>query len=328
MGGEPVEVFQRKLLWTRRNPSLPKIDILPDGKEIETRDGETILQAALRAEIPLAHICSGNARCSTCRVIILEGMPNTLPPNAAEKKIADLSTFDPSVRLACQTIATGNIKIRRLVMDDEDLELSSLFIQGVKPGATGIEKNVLILFLDIQGFTAFSEALLPYDVIHILNRFFNQMGEVINKYKGEINNYMGDGFMALFETQDPREGALRAIGAGLEMLARVRGLQSYLEKLYYKSFQIRIGLHYGHVVAGTVGASGSRKMTVIGDSVNFASRIEAANKKAGTRFLISEETFALVKDRVEVGKQVYLALPGKTGKYRLYEVKKMKPEAS
>ena len=307
---------------------MPKIHILPDGKEIETRDGETILQAALRAEIPLAHICSGNARCSTCRVIILEGMPNTLPPNAAEKKIADLSTFDPSVRLACQTIATGNIKIRRLVMDDEDLELSSLFIQGVKPGATGIEKNVLILFLDIQGFTAFSEALLPYDVIHILNRFFNQMGEVINKYKGEINNYMGDGFMALFEAQDPREGALRAIGAGLEMLARVRGLQSYLEKLYYKSFQIRIGLHYGHVVAGIVGASGSRKMTVIGDSVNFASRIEAANKKAGTRFLISEETFALVKDRVEVGKQVYLALPGKTGKHRLYEVKKMKPEAS
>ena len=102
----------------------------------------------------------------------------------------------------------------------------------------------------------------------------------------------------------------------------------YLEKLYHKSFQIRIGLHYGQVVAGTVGASGSRKMTIIGDSVNFASRIEAANKKGGTRFLISEETFGLVKDRVEVGKQVSLALPGKTGKYRLYEVKKIKPEAS
>jgi hypothetical protein len=94
-------------------------------------------------------------------VIILEGMTNTLPRNAAEKKIADLLTFNTSVRLACQTIATGNIKLRRLVMDDEDLELSSLFIQGVEPGATGIEKNVLILFLDIQGFTAFSEGLLP-----------------------------------------------------------------------------------------------------------------------------------------------------------------------
>jgi adenylate cyclase len=283
---------------------LPKIHILPDGKDIETRDGETILQAALRAEIPLAHICSGNARCSTCRVIILEGMSNILPSNAAEKKIADLSTFGPSVRLACQTIATGNIKLRRLVMDDEDLELSSLFIQGVEPGETGIEKNVLILFLDIQGFTAFSEGLLPYDVIHALNRFFNQMGEVINKYKGKINTYMGDGFMALFDAQDPKEGALRAIGAGLEMLAKVRGLQPYLEELYNKSLHIRIGLHYGHVVAGTVGAHGSRKMTVIGDSVNLASRIEAANKKAETRFLISEETYALVKDRVQVGKQV------------------------
>jgi adenylate cyclase len=307
---------------------MPKIQFLPDGKEIEAKDDETILQAALRAEIPLAHICGGNARCSTCRVVILEGMTNTQPRNDAEKKIADLLNFDPSVRLACQTIATGNIKLRRLVMDDEDLEMSSLFIQGVEPGDTGIEKNVLILFLDIQGFTAYSEALLPYDVIHVLNRFFNQMGEVIKKYEGEINTYMGDGFMALFEAKDPKEGALRAIRAGLEMLAKVSGLQPYLEELYNKIFHIRMGLHYGHVVAGTVGAHGSRKMTVIGDSVNFASRIEAANKKAGTRFLISEETYALVKDRVQVGKQVSLVIPGKTGKYRLYEVLKIKPEAS
>jgi adenylate cyclase len=306
---------------------MPKIQFLPDGKEIEAKDDETILQAALRAEIPLAHICGGNARCSTCRVVILEGMTNTQPRNDAEKKIADLLNFDPSVRLACQTIATGNIKLRRLVMDDEDLEMSSLFIQGVEPGDTGIEKNVLILFLDIQGFTAYSEALLPYDVIHVLNRFFNQMGEVIKKYEGEINTYMGDGFMALFEAKDPEEGALRAIRAGLEMLAKVSGLQPYLEELYNKIFHIRMGLHYGHVVAGTVGAHGSRKMTVIGDSVNFASRIEAANKKAGTRFLISEETYALVKDRVQVGKQVSLVIPGKTGKYRLYEVQKIKPKA-
>jgi adenylate cyclase len=307
---------------------MPKIQFLPDDKEIKAKDDETILQAALRAEIPLAHICGGNARCSTCRVVILEGMTNTLPRNAAEKKIADLLNFDPSVRLACQTMATGNIKLRRLVMDDEDLELSSLFIQGVEPGDTGIEKNVLILFLDIQGFTAFSEALLPYDVIHVLNRFFNQMGEVIKKYEGEINTYMGDGFMALFEAKDPKEGALRAIRAGLEMLAKVRGLQPYLEELYNKIFHIRMGLHYGHVVAGTVGAHGSRKLTVIGDSVNFASRIEAANKKAGTRFLISEETYALVRDQVQVGKQVSLVIPGKTGKYRLYEVQKIKPKAS
>ncbi len=307
---------------------MPKIQFLPDDKEIEAKDDETILQAAMRAEIPLAHICGGNARCSTCRVIVLEGMTNALPRNAAEKKIADLLNFDPSVRLACQTIATGNVKLRRLVMDDEDLELSSLFIQGVEPGETGIEKNILILFLDIQGFTAFSEGLLPYDVIHALNRFFNQMGEVINKYEGKINTYMGDGFMALFDAQDPKEGALRAIGAGLEMLAKVRGLQPYLEELYKKSFHIRIGLHYGHVVAGTVGAHGNRKMTVIGDSVNFASRIEAANKKAGTRFLISEETYTLVKDRVQVGKKVSLDLHGKTGKYRLYEVLRVKPGAS
>lgn len=297
----------------------------PDNKEVEARDGETILQAAMRAEIPLAHICGGRARCSTCRVVLLEGRENILPPTAGEKSILAMLEFDPHMRLACQAVPTGNLKLRRLVLDDEDVELSSLFIQGVQPGATGVEKNVLILFLDIQGFTAFSEGLFPYDVIHALNRFFHKMGKVIHKYDGQINNYMGDGFMALFEAQNPTDGALRAIKAGLEMLAKVRDLQPYLEGLYGKSFQIRMGLHYGQVVAGTVGAAGNKKMTVIGDAVNIASRIEAANKKAGTQFLISEETYALAQDWVQAGQEFSFDLPGKTGTYRLYEVQGLQP---
>ena len=299
----------------------------PDNKEVEAKDGETILQAAMRAEIPLAHICGGNGRCSTCRVVLLEGRENVLPANATEKNILEALELDPHIRLACQAVPSGNLKLRRLVLDDEDVELSSLFIQGVQPGGTGVEKNVLILFLDIQGFTAFSENLFPYDVIHALNRFFNKMGAVIEKYGGRINNYMGDGFMALFEDQNPPAGALRAVRAGLDMLASERDLQPYLEGLYGKSFQVRIGLHYGQVVAGTVGASGNKKMTVIGDAVNFASRIEAANKKAGTQFLISEETFALVRDRVQVGQEFSFDLPGKTGTYHLYEVRGLQAEA-
>ena len=74
------------------------------------------------------------------------------------------------------------------------------------------------------------------------------------------------------------------------------------------------------MVAGKLGVPGNKKMTVIGDAVNFASRIEAANKKAGTKFLISEDTYALLKDRVRVGRRVRLPLPGKSGEYNLYEV--------
>jgi adenylate cyclase len=131
---------------------------------------------------------------------------------------------------------------------------------------------------------------------------------------------MGDGLMALFETEDPATGAARAIGAGLAMLTEVENMRPYLQELYHRSFQIRIGLHYGQVVSGALGALGDRKETVIGDAVNVASRIEAANKEAGTRFLVSEVIYRLVQDRVRLGKCLEINLPGISQSHNLYEV--------
>jgi adenylate cyclase len=300
---------------------MPHINFLPDKKEVEVDEGETILLAGLRANIPHAHICGGGARCSTCRVIILEGLENCAPRNPEEQAIAEMLRFDPKVRLACQTVVKGNIKLRRLVTDvNEDVDLNSLYINGVEPCPIGVEKYILILFSDIQGFTPFAENLLPYDVIHALNLYFQKVGEIISGYGGIINNYMGDGFMALFEADDPAEGTLRAVKAGLDMFEAVQKLKPYFEEIYNKSFQIRIGLHFGQVVAGKLGSPGNKKMTVIGDSVNLASRIEAANKQAGTQFLISDAAYALVKKEVQVGQRVRLTLPGKSGEYNLYEV--------
>ena len=251
----------------------------------------------------------------------MQGLENCAPRNAEEQSIAELLRFDPKVRLACQTVVTGNVKVLRLVTDVlEDVDLTSLYIQGVEPCSIGVEKYILILFSDIRGFTPFAESLLPYDVIHVLNLYFQKVGEVLGRHGGSINNYMGDGYMALFEADDPAEGALRAVRAGLDLLDAVKQLEPYLEELYHKSFQIRIGLHFGQVVAGKLGSPGNKKMTVIGDTVNFASRIEAANKQAGTQFLISEDTYALVQAHVRVGRCVRMPLPGKTGEYNLYEV--------
>jgi adenylate cyclase len=297
------------------------VHFLPDNQKIQAHEGETILQAGLRAGIPHASFCGGNARCSTCRVVILEGLENCAPRNPAEQAIAEMLRLEPQVRLACQTVVTGQVKLRRLVTDIlGDVDVDSLYVEGVEPCSIGTEKYILILFSDIRGFTPFAEKLLHYDVIYVLNLYFQQVGKVIARYGGHINNYMGDGFMALFEADDPSEGALRWVRAGLELIDAVRNLKPYLEDLYGKSFQTRVGLHYGQVVAGKVGSPGNKKLTVIGDTVNFASRIEAANKQAGTQFLISEDTYALVKDRVQLGRQVRLTLPGKSGEYNLYEI--------
>lgn len=300
---------------------MPFIKFLPDNLEVEVKAGETILLAGLQSNIPHAHLCGGSARCSTCRVIIVEGLSNCAPRNAEEQAIADMLRFDPRVRLACQTVVTGDIKVRRLVTDVlEDVDLNNLYVKGAEPCSIGEEKYVLILFADIQGFTPFAESLLPYDVIHALNLYFQRVGEVIGSHGGVINNYMGDGFMALFEADDPAEGAMRAVKAGLDILQAVGKLKPYFEEIYHKSFQIRIGLHFGQVVAGKLGVPGNRTKTVIGDTVNLASRIEAANKQAGTQFLISDTTYALVKEAVQVGRRVRVTLPGKSGKHNLYEV--------
>jgi adenylate cyclase len=285
-------------------------------------DTETpILQASLQNGIPHTHVCGGNARCSTCRVLILEGLEYCCPRNEKEQKMADRRHFSPQVRLACQTTLFGDVTLRRLVLDDEDIQLVDQEIAGgYRPRSVGEERDLAILFADIRNFTAFAEAHLPYDVVHVLNRYFNRVGAIINQHRGQINNYIGDGLMALFGTDDPTDATLNAVRAGLEMLKAVEAMQPYFEAQFKINFRIGVGIHYGEVVLGTVGTGENRRLTAIGDAANLASRIEGANKEAETELLISDTAYEQVKDHVQIGKRCDLAIKGKTGTYSLYEV--------
>jgi adenylate cyclase len=294
---------------------------LPDDLELQADTPETILQVSLRYGIPHTHVCGGNARCSTCRILIVEGLENCLPRNEKEQAMADRLHFSPNIRLACQTMIQGRVKLRRLILDDEDIELADQTRRGAIAAAVGQEKPIAILFSDIRGFTTFSETLPAYDVIHALNRYFHQVGQVIASYGGYIDNYMGDGILALFGVDDPTDAPLRAIRAGLDMLTVVdHQIKPYMESTYGNCFQIGIGIHYGDAVVGTIGARNMKRETVIGDSVNFASRIESANKELGTNLLISDDTYMQVRNRVIVGKSMAVSVKGKTGEHRLYEV--------
>jgi adenylate cyclase len=212
------------------------------------------------------------------------------------------------------------VKLRRLVLDEEDLQLTDQRSVGPAPASVGEERQLAVLFADIRGFTPFAEALPPYDVVHVLNRYFHEMGQVINRNGGHIDNYMGDGLMALFGMKDTTGAPMQAVKAALEMHAATERLKPYLQTIYAKSFHIGIGIHFGDVVVGAIGAKSLKRVTAIGDAVNLASRIEAANKQAGTGLLISQETYNEVKDRVRLGKTVCMTLPGKSGEYTLYEV--------
>ncbi len=294
---------------------------LPDDLELQADLPETILQVSLRHGIPHTHVCGGNARCSTCRILIVEGLENCLPRNEKEQAMADKLHFSPNIRLACQTMIQGKVKLRRLILDDEDIELADQTRRGAVAAMVGQEKCIAILFSDIRGFTSFSETLPAYDVIHVLNRYFHEVGQVITSHGGYIDNYMGDGILAVFGVEYPVDAPLCAIKAGLDMLKVTNShIKPYMESNYGNSFEIGIGIHYGDAVVGTIGARNAKRETVIGDSVNFASRIESANKDLGTNLLISDDTYMQVRDRVILGKIGFVSVKGKTGEHQLYEI--------
>jgi adenylate cyclase len=242
-----------------------------------------------------------------------------------ERTMAERLHFSPEIRLACQTKITGDVKVRRLVTDEDEMEFIRSIAEGPRPASIGEEKKLAILFADVRGFTALSERLSPYDVIYFLNRYFHLASNIIEHYGGYVDNYMGDGLMAIFGHDDAPDAVLRTVSAGLTMLEEVTKKSRYFEQLYGVSVRIGVGIHCGNVVVGSVGAGERKRMTAIGDAVNFASRIESANKSYGTELLISSEAHRQIAERITVGKRIqHAVIEGKTGEYVLYEVKGLK----
>ncbi len=303
---------------------MTEINFIEDKIVTEEDLNLSLLQIALKNEIPHVHACGGHARCSTCRVIVLKNLENLLPRNDAESKLAATKGFEDNIRLACQTRVRGNVNLRRLVIDKEDIEIAI----SEKGETTGREAKIAILFSDIRGFTTFSEKALPYDAIHILNRYFNRMGIAILENNGYIDKYIGDGLMALFglKETDSRVVCLNAVRAALQMIDSLKEMNRYLKTHFDLEFQIGIGIHYGNAILGELGHPGKRQFTAIGDSVNMASRIESTTKKAGAPFLISNDLYEIVKPCVNRGRIFETKLKGKTGIYRLYEILSLKDE--
>ena len=295
------------------------IDFIGD-QVVQSSSDETLLQASLTAGINHTHVCGGRARCSTCRVLVESGIDRCRPRNDAETRLAAIKGFSPNVRLACQTTATGNIRVRRLVLDDADI--SEAIQQGrTGHGAVGREVEATVLFSDIRSFTAFSETALPYDVVHILNRYFDAVCAAIDRNGGYIDKYMGDGIMAVFGLDpsftDPHP--VLAVRAAREMLEALERFNGFLSERYHHRFRIGIGMHRGPVIVGELGFPKKREFTAIGDTVNTASRIEALNKRAGTSVLVSREVYESVRASFRWKRGFRADVRGKTEAVVVYE---------
>ena len=157
-------------------------------------------------------------------------------------------------------------------------------------GERGEQREVTVLFLDIVNFTGVSHRLESEDVYHFINEAMKIFVEVLQKYNGTVDKFTGDGLMALFGAPMAHENDPElAVRAGLEMLERLTPLQESVQATHDFLLQARIGIHTGFAIAGHLGSSIHQEYTVIGDTVNLASRLESASQP-GT-VLVSEETY-------------------------------------
>jgi adenylate cyclase len=197
----------------------------------------------------------------------------------------------------------------------------------IDSGAEHAERRTLtVFFSDIKDFTGISEQLTANSVVNLLNSYFGTIASIIHAHNGFIDKYIGDGVMAFWippfsagdaHASDACLAALaqqEAMGVLRTQLPEITGMRRNPPKL-----TIRMGIATGEAIVGTIGASAARSYTVIGDTVNLASRLEDINKIYGSSIILSEETYRLSQNAIEARELDLVTVPGKTEPVRIYE---------
>jgi adenylate cyclase len=179
------------------------------------------------------------------------------------------------------------------------------------------EREVSVLFSDIQGFTSLSERLAAPEIAALLNEYFQRMVDVVNVNQGMVNKFIGDAIMALFGAPKSRgNDAVNAVMAGLQMTEALKLFSAQIDER--KRFNIRIGINTGKVVAGNIGSEKKMEYTVLGDEVNLAQRLESISPP--NVVTIGPRTAELVRDRFRLEKVSGVKVKGKSNLLEVYRV--------
>lgn len=259
------------------------------GQRVSARRGLSVLEMSRLNNIPHASVCGGRARCSTCRVRVIEGQADQPPPDANERRVLQRVGAPANVRLGCQFRPTSHITITTLLPAATADAISGLTDKYF----WGVEQDVTVMFCDLRGFTKLSEQRLSYDVVFLLNQYLGRMSEVIADTGGYVDKFMGDGIMAIFGMDKPAKvGASEALAATRAMGGVLDALNQSLHEELRGMLEMGIGLHSGVAILGRIGAAGkssaARGVTALGDTVNTASRLESACKELNMQAIISK----------------------------------------
>jgi adenylate cyclase len=275
------------------------VELLGDGK-LNIEEGQTILDASIKAGIPHYHACGGKGQCSTCRILVSSGGEYLSPLNDKEVALRRKAPFPPNVRLACQAFVTGsNVQIHRMIRDETDLRIYIKEDTLSNAEHTGKEQELALFFLDIRNFTPFMETYLPFDVIHIMRRLFSLFRNAVEANSGRIIETQGDGFYAVFGFSTAiAAGVQQACNAGFQILKDIEVFNdNYMHKHFRHRFKVGIGVHSGRVITGNIGIGVNNNLTVMGLPVNIAARLQATTKDFNNSFVISEIAFSLLKEK-------------------------------
>jgi adenylate cyclase len=212
------------------------------------------------------------------------------------------------VRGAFQYYLTASV-VNEILKDPSKLKLG------------GDKKNLSVMFSDIRGFTSISEKLTPEQLVLLLNEYLTAMTDVVFKYDGLLDKYIGDAIMAVFGAPlDQPDHALRACRTAIEMMSELRRLREKWAAEGRPDVNIGVGINTGDMVVGNMGSQMRFDYTVMGDSVNLASRLEGTNKEYGTNIIISEFTHEIIKDELFCRELDAVRVKGKKLPVRIFEL--------
>jgi len=259
----------------------------PGDRVVTVPIGFSVLEASRHGGLPHASVCGGRGRCSTCRVRIVRGLDTLPAASEGERRVLRRIGAPPDVRLACQ------LRPARATTVVPVLAARDALAPEVGIERQGIEQEVAVLFADLRGFTRMAERRLPYDVVYLLNRYFEVIGSAIARAGGIANQFTGDGAMALFGVErGPEAGSREALTAAVAMISGLDALSRELSGDLVEPLRLGIGIHVGHAVVGRMGYGDNTYFTAVGDTVHVAARLEQATKDFECELVVSETVLA------------------------------------
>jgi adenylate cyclase len=236
--------------------------------------------------------------------------------------------------LGTSAIYTGNVVLQYMAEAHQKRWIRSAFNRYVSPAVVesivndpsslelgGHEVQATIFFSDLANFTSFSERLPPKDLVAFLNEYFTPMTNIILEHRGALDKFIGDAIMAFWGAPLRLENhAQYACDAALKMKETIAELRVGWRQRQLPLLEVRMGIHSGPVVAGNVGSMERFNYTVLGDTVNLASRLEGANKCYLTTILISEDTFGLAGPAFLARELDSIRVKGRQAPVKIYEL--------